>query len=604
MRPVAVLLVPALAAGLLLPPAAAQSAEEPERQLAPVPLPAVSVFEEPDRRQLEAARADLDALLASPDASDDALARAFGELGRLYLLYDLVDPAEAALANAASLAPEEHAWQYYLGVVHQREGRLDEARERLARAAELRPRDLATRLHLGQAALDDGLLEAAGETFEAALALDRESAAALVGLGRIAYEGGRLDEAIERFERALALQPEADSIHHLLGLAYRKAGDLERAREHLAANRGTQVRFPDPLVDGLSALLKGASIHFKRGNRALEEGRLDLALAEYGRAAEAAPRDPLVRYNLGLTLARAGRRQEAIESFERAVELDPGYRDAHYNLAAALTEEGRWQEAAAHYERAWRIDPLDHAAHLDWAVALERAGRTAAAERELEALLHALAGRETPVAGRAHLRLAALLEARGEHPPALDHFRAAAAALPEEKEARLALAAALGRARRFAEAAAEYAEAARLDPADSGARFGQAMALVLGGRHGEARAALEAALAGRQAAEAVPLAHLLARLLASAPDPAVRDGARAVALAREVFQAAPSAEHAETLAMAFAEAGDFAQAVEWQRRVVARAESAAAPPEILEAMRRRLARYQRGEPERSPWEGS
>lgn len=564
MRAAALLLA---AAWAVLAPAAA-AGQLPAQPLAEVPVPALGNLEEADRRQLEEARAALDALAAEVGTPPERLARAYGEMGSLYLLYDLPESAEPALANAAALAPDELAWHYYLGVLHQRDGRLDEAREHLARAAELRPEDLATRLRLGQAELDSDLPEAAAATFRAALELDPESAAAHVGLGEIAYREGRIEEAVERFERALALQPRADSIHHRLGLAYRRAGDLERAKEHLARNRGEPVRFADPLVDGLAGHLQGASIHVKRGNRAMEEGQVELAIELYGTAAERAPDDPTIHYNLGAALARAGRREEAVERFRQAVELDPEYRDAHYNLATALGEAGRWEEAARHFERAWRIDPLDASARLDWARALERAGDAAGALRELAALAESLAGQASPLAGRAHAELGA----------------------------------ALGRAGRLPEAAAAYGAAARFDPADPDLRFGQAMALILAGSHREAREALEAALP--EVGDDLPLVHLLARLLATAPDPAVRDGARALELAGRVMEAAPSRHHAETLAMALAEAGDFQRAAEWQRRVLRRAQEQGAPEPALEAIRARLARYERGEPERSPWEGS
>ncbi len=503
-RMLSIVVLCAVAAGLvsiLEPPAPAQ---EPPA-LEPVPRPELSNREPAERRQIEETRAALDALLESDSVEPAALARAFGGVGRLYLLYDLVDPALPALANAAALAPEEHAWTYYLGVVHQREGRLDAARERFERAVELAPTDLPSRFRLAEVELDAGRLDAAEAAYRAALELAGEApaaAAAEVGLGRIAYERGRTDEAIERFERALALQPGADSIHHRLGLAHREAGDLDAARRHLTLNRSTPVAYPDPLIDGLTGLLQGASIRFKSGNRAMEEGRIDDAIDEYDRAAEVAPEDPLVHYNLGLALTRAGRRADAVERFRTAVELDPGYRDAHYNLAVSLVEEERFGDAAEHFERAWSIDPLDASA------------RKAADE----------------------------------------------------------------------------------------ARFAEATALLREGLTAAARSVLERAIAGRPPLDVFPLVHLLARILATAPEPEVRDGERAVALATEALQASVNVDHAETLAMAYAEVGEWAKAVEWQRRVVDRASERGFPPERVERIRGRLERYERGEPTRAPWE--
>ena len=57
-------------------------------------------------------------------------------------------------------------------------------------------------------------------------------------------------------------------------------------------------------------------------------------------------------------------------------------------------------------------------------------------------------------------------------------------------------------------------------------------------------------------------------MLAACPDDSVRDGPRALALAEELMSAEPTLSNAETLAMALAEVGRFAEAAEWQRRLL------------------------------------
>jgi tetratricopeptide (TPR) repeat protein len=592
--------------GLLACGPGALAAEPAGPSLPPVPRPAIADFAAPDQEQLAAARARLDALLAAGGAAPEALAAAFGEVGSLYFLYDLVDAAEPALANARTLRPEAFEWHYYLGALYQREGRLEEARASLDRALGLRPGDLPALVRLGRVEVDLGRLDEAERRFEAALGLtaaggageDAGAAAALAGLGRVAFERGDPRRAIERLERALALQPGATSLHHQLGLAYRAAGELERARDHLRRNRHDPVRFPDPLVDRLGALLLGADAHLKRGNLALAAGRLDEAIGEYRRAAELAPDDPTHHYNLGFALVRAGRRAEAMARFARAIELDPAYRNAHYNLAVALAEEGRWPEAAAHYGRAWEIDPLDHAAHLDWALALVQAGEIERSAEELGRLLAAVDLQNSPLEGRVRLHLGQLRERSGDAAGALERYREAAALAPDLAEAHQALAGALGRAGRFGEAAAAYRRAVELAPGDAGVRFGEAMALLLGGEDAAARRRLEEGVAALP--ESIPLVHLLARLLATASDPAARDGERAVALARRVLEADRSLAHAETLAMALAEAGRFAEAAEVQGQVIELAEAAGQAERAGEG-RRRLALYRAETPVRSPW---
>jgi hypothetical protein len=64
------------------------------------------------------------------------------------------------------------------------------------------------------------------------------------------------------------------------------------------------------------------------------------------------------------------------------------------------------------------------------------------------------------------------------------------------------------------------------------------------------------------------LLHDLARLLATADDPEVRDGERALDLAQRTLRAGTTPSRLETLAMASAEAGLFVDAVRLQRQVI------------------------------------
>lgn len=540
-----------------------------EVPLEPVPLPSIDNLEPVAREQLDGHRRTLDELLAG-EAEPAALASAFGELGRLYYLYDLPEPAAAALGNAARLAPERFEWSYLLGVLARKEGRMEEARRWLARALEIRPGDRTASLRLAEVELESGRLESAEALYRRVLEdsggeAQRWHAAAWYGLGRIAYQREEPAAAIERLERTLELQPEASAVNHLLGLAYRATGNLDAARRHLSANRHGAVRYPDPVVDELATLVRSAQFYLKAANRAAGRGRLEAARQMLGEAVEIDPDDPLVRYNLALVLLRQGDEAGAERELGRALAADPDYRNAHYNLATLLAQQERWPEAVIHFRRAVEIDARDLEARRLLFEALLAAGELAAAAEALDGW-QASPGAEPAALVEANRRLAARFGQRGE----------------------------------LAAAAERFAAVVRLAPDDEQARFGLATALILGGRHGEARDELEAALERLQ--QSVPLAHALARLLAASPDPAVRDGGRALALARAVFDAAQTLDHAETVAMALAETGDFAAAASLQRQVVARAEAAGATA-AAERARRRLAEYQQGRPVRSPWDG-
>ena len=97
--------------------------------------------------------------------------------------------------------------------------------------------------------------------------------------------------------------------------------------------------------------------------------------------------------------------------------------------------------------------------------------------------------------------------------------------------------------------------------------------------------------------------HLLARLLATASEPEVRDGDRAVTMARELLRLRPGPDVAETLAMALAETGDFEQAVQLQEQVVQRSRQRGEPASSLNPRERRLESYRQGRAVRDPWRG-
>jgi tetratricopeptide (TPR) repeat protein len=527
--------------------------------LVALPEPAIDRLESAIQEQLTEQRAGLDELLAKQDTPRLDLMRGYGGMGQLYFLYELWEAAEVCFDNALVLAPRDFRWHYYLGVMYSRQGEADKAVASLDRAVELRPESIPARIRLGRLKFDQGETEAAEEQFLEVLEVDSEQAAGYNELGRIAQQRGEVDKAIELFERALELQPQADSIYLQLGMAYRDAGDRDKAREQMRLNKQGPVIFPDPLIYGLTALTRSSRFYLKLGNERLSEGRLPEAEGAFREALSRDPEDKLAHYNLGLTLLRMERREEAVESFERALEIDQDYGDAHFNLATVRAEAGHFQEAATHFQRAYEIDPEDQEAHLEWVVALSRTGLIAEALQELEKLL---------------------------------------AEQPDLVEAHAAAGTLYGRTGRLAEAASSFARVVELDPLDVGARFGLAMALILGEEYEQARQQLEEALIAFPGN--VPLSHLLARLLATAPDPGVRDGDKAVKLALAAYEEGGTVDQGETVAMAWAEAGDFEQALAWQRRMLGRIGGGESLERVAE-IRHRLALYESEQPCRAPW---
>src|SRR5688572_6161139 len=184
-----------------------------------IPRPDITNAEPAVKEQIASARARLDSLLADAEASSADLAAGYGNLGFVYLTYEFLEAAEAAVENAARIEPAARRWVYLQGLIAKTRGEAPRAKELLERALAMEPNDPATLVRLGDTELEIGNTSAARARFEQALALDPQSAAAMDGLGKVASATGDVERAIELWKQALALQPGAGSLHYTLAQA-------------------------------------------------------------------------------------------------------------------------------------------------------------------------------------------------------------------------------------------------------------------------------------------------------------------------------------------------------------------------------------------------
>lgn len=520
-----------------------------------IPHPELAELDPPLARELEARRAGLDALLADQEASIADQAQAFGSLGRLYQAHRLLEPALACYREAHALDPESFAWAYYLGVLAAGAGDIETARPAFRRALELRADDAPTLVRLADLELEHGQVDEAELLYVRAAVVD-DSAAVAYGMGRVAEERGEYAEAIAQFQRALTLQPRASVIHYNLGQAYRELGEFDRAEEALARSGPNRVAMADPLMHELTTLAIGALPHLDRGHAAAREGRLADAESAYRQAVAADAASVRAHESLATLLVRRGDPEGAIEHFGVAVRLDPENAQAQSDLGLLLAELGRNDRALEHLGRAVELDPGN---------------------------------------GEARLGLGAVLAQTGNFEEAVVELLAALGQVPESRRTprlHFGLAEALVRTGRLAEALPHYSRVRELDPTQSLAWLREATVLMGLGRFADARATLEARL--RVDATDGRAAHSLARLLAGAPDPTLRDGPRSMTIAGALLQADNAAPNAETAAMALAEVGRFEEAVSIQRTLLEEARRQGRTGEERR-LTRNLERYERNE---------
>lgn len=592
--------------------------------LDPLPVVQVEPFERAVREQLTAARGALDAML-SAKPEDSELARAYGELGQRYQVYELWQAAEASYRNALRISPEDPRWLHYLAVVLQTTGQLDEAAERFRQVLSRRPDDLPARVRLGQTLFDHGNQQSARVELERALEIEPDCALAHYFLGRLALSEGNAATAVEHFDRALELQPRADRLHYHLAQAQRRLGNTARAERHARQVGSNEVWLEDPLNDALRSLEAGAAAHIRRAAAAQIDGHDEAAIEEYRKAVTADPDNPEARQGLGGMLAHQGDIEGAISQLEKALDLDPTSPRVHFNLGGLRGLRGELEVAFEHYDTTLRLDPRYDAAYLASARLMAEAGRLDPAEDRYRRLLElepahldarldlaALLARREQIAeaiaflaetleldlgdeerARVLGRQASFEGARGRVVDAEALWREAIELAPRRPGGHFGLASLLGAQGRYREAATAFRYAAEVDPEDRRIRLGETTALVLAGEWMQARARLEDALRVFDGDPELSLG--LARVLATSPDDQARDGARALEIAQGIHATQSTLESAEILAMALAELGRFDEAAQWQRRVLSQLETLGRP-DLSASAARRLEAYSKNRP--------
>lgn len=532
--------------------------------LDPRSLPAVLRLArlELDAGELEAAGA----LFADALERDPSSAPAHEGTGRVAAGTGKPREAIDAFERALELQPGANALHYALAQAWRQLGDVERAREHLALAGDisttiadplLSPLTTAARsaqfyLIQGGEALADAEYEVAASAFRAALEQDPQELKAYKGLAYSLDKLGDVEGAIAQLRRAVA-----------------------EGRSENAAEERRQRAEAFQALGSLLALT----------------GRDGAAVAAFRDSLALAPAQPGVRLKLANALARTGALRQAVAEYDAVLAAEPeAAPQVLVKRATALVNLGRREEALADFRRAVAAAPDDASVRLRYAAALDFLGQRERAAEERRAA-DRLAGSSADQAellveaARAHV-------AAGRHEAAAASLRGAVRLVPDRSDVRYQLAAVLAHLGRYPEALPEFRRVIEEAPRHAAARRGELVALVLAGRYGEARVRLNEHM------KLFPLdadvAHLQARLLASNPDPRVRDGALALEIARRLAAARPQLAVRETLAMAHAEAGQFGEAVALQEALLAETERRG-DAERARAARARLDSYRRGQ---------
>jgi tetratricopeptide (TPR) repeat protein len=412
-------------------------------------------------------------------------------------------------------------------------------------------------------------------------------------LGHVARLSNNPSRAVGLFEQTLGLQ--ADHVPSLVWLA----------EMLLAQNQPARAR---PLLERARALApREAAVLYGLGRVALEDRDFAGAVKELEAALAIVPSASRVRYPLAMAYRGLGDASKAEAQLRQRGEVDLPPADGLMGEIGGLLRNAEafetrgtqaidarsWPEAVRELRQAIAIAPNNGFTRLNLGTALYMTGDATGALEQYQAAV-----RLRPDLAKAHFAIGVLKETAGDDAAALDAFGAAVKADPASSEARQSLADALRRNGRVEEALPHYTEVLRANPSASQASFGYAVGLVRLRRYAEARDRL--ADAARVYPDQPGFAHALARLLASAPDDRVRDGQRALAIMKDLLKSQNTLGTAETMAMVFAELGEWMQAVDWQRQTIDAARQAKQPA-LVARLTANLRLYEQRKPCRVPW---
>jgi len=468
------------------------------------------------------------------------------------------EAAEDAFARANRAAPELPAPYVALAMIWMQRGQTPRAvellRARTRVAAVATPPQAMVFYALGIALLRAGAApeDVAGSealsAFRTATRLQPALAQAQAELGKLLLKRGDVQTAVTHLERAMALDPQNATPAYLLAQAYRRVGQIDRARDLLArvSTLNAQERGDDPDAD-----LRPLMFRIIRENRPATTARperaadlaaacaaagdLDGAIERLREAVRSSPADQDIRYQLSATLwnrhQRATRRRqpadlvEAVELVKEALARQPDRAHYHLLLGHLLAEQQLYPAAIEHLRKAG--DPYN------LGVALRLAGDVDAAAAQFRAAVEA-----DPAHALARRSLGLLLRQNGDLKAASTELRRAASDMPDDAQGRFLLGGVLLRLGDAVGAVAELREAIRLNPALIEARATLAQALAKTGHQDEALQ--QQAEVRRLNEEKSAFGRALVLLDASAAQLSKGDVAGAIARRREAVALSPS----------------------------------------------------------------
>jgi cytochrome c-type biogenesis protein CcmH/NrfG len=166
-----------------------------------------------------------------------------------------------------------------------------------------------------------------------------------------ALKAGDTATAIAGLEKILTTTPASAETHFLLGQAYYRANQKDKADEQFQAAFTLNPATVPPLDS------QDADEWLKFGNAHAALGQFDEAVAAYQTALKIDPNKAAAFTNIGVVYYQQGKFDDAVQQMQKALAIDPGDGETEYMLGATYMQQQKLDEAEQAFNKAIALKP-------------------------------------------------------------------------------------------------------------------------------------------------------------------------------------------------------------------------------------------------------
>jgi Flp pilus assembly protein TadD len=360
--------------------------------------------------------------------------------------------AEQQLNSILKRAPNEAAALNLLGTVRAQQGRLNEAETLLTHAAKIDPAFVAVHMNLALLYLLKNAPEKTISELKQVVNLEPNNIEANYKLARLLLSRGQIDDSITVIEKVKSSTPESVVFLTLLGDAYFRKGNADKAEENYLLALAAQKSNAD-------AILGLAKVSQRRGDA-------KTALGYISQARELAGNSPDRLYKVGVSALGLGVFDEAQAVLEQAVKLKPDESTYLIALGATWLKKPDLFAAEQFFRRAFELQPDNTQAQMYLGYVLYKQKKFSEAKGYLEKAIKADSSAPEPF-----YYLGLILQEENEDERAVALLEKAIQVSPSFANAHVALGASYLKLKDYPRAQKELELGAKLNPDDSKAHY-------------------------------------------------------------------------------------------------------------------------------------